>query len=712
MCVSRKTLVGLLAISILCHQDSNAGDNITSRIRRVIPPHFNPDSVKSTQLSVETTKDLLRMERALEAEKSDSSSLVLSLTQKALSDEFLDPYRIIIRVKALESEGKYSEALIEMEKITKRLDLWQDRPHPVIDDALALYLDLLSKSREKQPDTSFINANIGRSSFGEALKCALIYRDNDLTTEAVGILIDGFHRRGRNEEIDGEGLMKDPLRMSAPSLERERLEKSIRISEWFGWKETTDSLYSYLVASNPGDLSNDLLWIDILDGRKKRREALKLAEKVYMAAEGPSLKRIALTRAASIKYDLGRVSESARAYREAADIERDNPEGIKLLDICSRIYISLGRWNSALEVLEMIRNGPPNRFASESVVREASLMIWLGKEKTANGILKDNLLLANDETRPAYYFWIFRTALDERERSEYRHMLIEDYPESYYSEVALKGGLGFILPENSNICSRSNLAPPIFDDKSEDSSEIIRAVGDILENRFFGTFAFFLAASDHEEVSEILDAMTEEIGKDGYQLLVLALMLQRAGMTGNIFKIINIPFIYGSDLFRAFSFPTYEIEYICECASEYHLSPEFLLSVIREESKFDSRAVSRAGAIGLMQITTVTGRWIGEMMRIEFDADGLEESGINIKMGSWYLRYLLNRSKESYPGAISAYNAGWSRMSSWRKRFKPYSNPMLAVELIGVNETRRYVKRVLNSALIYHRIYNENEVGQ
>ena len=73
-------------------------------------------------------------------------------------------------------------------------------------------------------------------------------------------------------------------------------------------------------------------------------------------------------------------------------------------------------------------------------------------------------------------------------------------------------------------------------------------------------------------------------------------------------------------------------------------------------------------------------------------------------MGVWYLRFLLDRTEGSVIGALASYNAGYSRMSGWKKSFEPSKNPLIALELIGIEETRRYVKRVLGSMSAYREL--------
>ena len=163
--------------------------------------------------------------------------------------------------------------------------------------------------------------------------------------------------------------------------------------------------------------------------------------------------------------------------------------------------------------------------------------------------------------------------------------------------------------------------------------------------------------------------------------------------------------------YSIFRFPSAFLKSVCESSREYEIAPKFVLAVIRRESKFNSKAVSKAGAMGLMQLMPSTGLWIAEMQRMrEMNQEELFDSDTNIKLGCWYINYLLKRNGQSFIGAISAYNAGMSRMASWRRRFKPRENPLIALELIGIRETREYVKGVLEDALIYKKLYSGCEI--
>ena len=86
----------------------------------------------------------------------------------------------------------------------------------------------------------------------------------------------------------------------------------------------------------------------------------------------------------------------------------------------------------------------------------------------------------------------------------------------------------------------------------------------------------------------------------------------------------------------------------------------------------------------------------------------LFDPAFNIEAGSWYLRFLLDRTGGSVVGTLASYNAGAARMADWKKSFDPRKNPVLALELIGIEETREYVRRVLDSMAVY-RTFAEKE---
>ena len=136
------------------------------------------------------------------------------------------------------------------------------------------------------------------------------------------------------------------------------------------------------------------------------------------------------------------------------------------------------------------------------------------------------------------------------------------------------------------------------------------------------------------------------------------------------------------------------------------IGAELILAVIRQESAYNHRAVSPAGALGLMQLMPGTAKLVAKNVGIAYSKARLTKDKLyNISLGSQYLRQLLEKYQGSYIMALAAYNAGPGRVSRWIKQFghphKQGGDPVDWVELIPFNETRNYVQRVMESMQIY-----------
>ncbi len=135
-------------------------------------------------------------------------------------------------------------------------------------------------------------------------------------------------------------------------------------------------------------------------------------------------------------------------------------------------------------------------------------------------------------------------------------------------------------------------------------------------------------------------------------------------------------------------------------AENYDLDPSLLAAVIYTESRFDARATSSAGAIGLMQLLPETGRGIAVRTGgAAFVIDDLYEPELNVRYGAWYLHNLLDRYGDERT-ALAAYHAGQGNVDRWRRQGLGIQFP----------ETRSYVAKVERVKKIYADVYPE-ELG-
>ena len=137
-------------------------------------------------------------------------------------------------------------------------------------------------------------------------------------------------------------------------------------------------------------------------------------------------------------------------------------------------------------------------------------------------------------------------------------------------------------------------------------------------------------------------------------------------------------------------------------AEAYRLDEELLMGVIFAESKFAPQAHSGKAA-GLMQITEETAKWICTELELEYNKEMLYDPETSIKMGSFYLAYLIKQYK-NIDTALAAYNAGMGNVSKWLKD-KEYSDDGVILKEVPYGETKRYIQKVNKLKKLYEIIY-------
>jgi soluble lytic murein transglycosylase len=150
-------------------------------------------------------------------------------------------------------------------------------------------------------------------------------------------------------------------------------------------------------------------------------------------------------------------------------------------------------------------------------------------------------------------------------------------------------------------------------------------------------------------------------------------------------------------------------EALQKAGQEFNVDPHYLAAMIREESRFNASVVSWAGAYGLMQVMPGTGEWIAKKIGIsKFDKDMLLDPKVNIRMGAWYIRYLLDEFGGDFSLVSGAYNAGETRMGKWRDRYAIEDLDEF-IEQVPYTETRNHIKKVMHSYHVYRHLYGDDE---
>jgi soluble lytic murein transglycosylase len=141
-----------------------------------------------------------------------------------------------------------------------------------------------------------------------------------------------------------------------------------------------------------------------------------------------------------------------------------------------------------------------------------------------------------------------------------------------------------------------------------------------------------------------------------------------------------------------------------------------ILAMVRQESAFNFKAISRAGARGLMQLLPTTARTVAGKLKLSYSRQRLTaDPDYNLKIGRAYVSTLLDTFNGSYILALAAYNAGPARVKQWQQvNGNPRGNVIDAVdwiESIPFAETRNYVQRTLENLQIYRTMLNETKVA-
>ncbi len=145
-----------------------------------------------------------------------------------------------------------------------------------------------------------------------------------------------------------------------------------------------------------------------------------------------------------------------------------------------------------------------------------------------------------------------------------------------------------------------------------------------------------------------------------------------------------------------------EIEYY---AAFNRIDPAYVAAIIKQESNYDPRAVSRVGAMGLMQFMPDTFSWVAPNCGLpKNDMEAVYQPENAIKMGCYLLKYI----SDMYAGdpilVACAYHAGWGNVNSWLKKYSA-DGKHLTISQIPADDTRYYARKVLNSYAIYQQYY-------
>ena len=139
---------------------------------------------------------------------------------------------------------------------------------------------------------------------------------------------------------------------------------------------------------------------------------------------------------------------------------------------------------------------------------------------------------------------------------------------------------------------------------------------------------------------------------------------------------------------------------------KHGLEEAWVYGLMRQESRFATKAKSEVGAAGLMQIMPETARWVARQIGMKGYRKGLiHQLDVNIRLGTYYMKTVSHQFDDNPVLASAAYNAGPTRARQWRGTQS--LEGAIYVETIPFDETRDYVKKVMSNTMYYSKIFGE-----
>ena len=163
-----------------------------------------------------------------------------------------------------------------------------------------------------------------------------------------------------------------------------------------------------------------------------------------------------------------------------------------------------------------------------------------------------------------------------------------------------------------------------------------------------------------------------------------------------VFIVFVIAIVGSLVLYINIRYPLKYQEYITKYSEEYKLDKNIVASLINEESSFRPNAVSKKGAMGLMQLSPDTARFVAQKLGEEYDGNAIFKIDTNIRYGCYYLGYLRDKFVD-LTTYLSAYNAGETTVKLWKKD----ETNGLTLSSIPYPVTREYVSRIISGVKVY-----------
>jgi soluble lytic murein transglycosylase len=359
----------------------------------------------------------------------------------------------------------------------------------------------------------------------------------------------------------------------------------------------------------------------------------------------------------------------------------------------------------------LVQMFPRSTFAPSAHWRAAWMNYRLRRFGEASRLMDDQIASYGGGLEiPTALYWRARIFEDEEhnpgQAANYYRTLTANYINYYYAELARKR-LAILGKQAPNVPDSPVLAsvqqreiPTLTDDLPDNEPHLIKAhlLANAALNEYIGPE--IQAAPDSAEWGALAEARIY----NSYGETTRALQsLKRSKISFFALPMDQVPTLYWQLLF-----PRPYWNDLLSNSQKNGLDPFLVASLIRQESEFNSGAVSRANAYGLMQLLPSVGKSIARKQRMRgFTTSQLLNPTINLQLGTVNLNEVLARYGGQPEYALAAYNAGDVPVRQWMSA-GDYKDIAEFVESIPYTETREYVQAILRNRILYQAVYSKH----
>lgn len=358
---------------------------------------------------------------------------------------------------------------------------------------------------------------------------------------------------------------------------------------------------------------------------------------------------------------------------------------------------------------QVAKSGEPASQRAEGHWRVGWVQYRTGHYREAAETLRVLTEQHDSDFEPQALYWMARAAEQSRQpqvQDLYRQ-LCQRYRYTYYCQLArervtVPSG-GETSPEDRSV----NAEPSTNGDQTQ--PVVTRA--DIEQQTAYRRAIELKTLGLDIDAAREVAVLTERYNRNPDLLIVLSTLLNEVGAYHHALRLARARFRdqlerTGGTLAPALwnvAYPTGLLPTI-KLQGAKGVDPYLIAAIIREESQYDMKAVSRVGAIGLMQVMPATANNVAQRVGLPAVArDDLFDQETNIRIGVRYVEQLLEQFSGNLVYTIASYNAGPIAVGNWIAQYGGQSQDEF-VELIPYQETRQYVKRVLRSYREYVRL--------